>query len=122
MRSADPGFLTILAVATLLGIFSSLLAYSFQLTTNEANWWLLFTLNISYWYAWALLAPLIFRLSHRFRFDRNAWRRALAVHLPAAALATLAHVMMTVFVQSLLRGVQGPVGLDTRQVVGPRPL
>jgi len=104
MRSSDPGFLTILGVATLLGVFSSLLAYSFQLTTHEANWWLLFALNISYWYAWALLAPLIFRLSRRFRFDRHSWRSALAIHLPAAALATLLHVMATVFVQNLLRG------------------
>ena len=89
MRSPDPRFLTILAVATLLGVFSSLLAYSFQLTTQEANWWLLFTLNISYWYAWAALAPPIFRLSRRFRLDRQSWRKALAVHFAAAALTTL---------------------------------
>ena len=105
MRSTAPRFLTILGIATLLGVFSSLLAYSFQLTTREANWWLLFTLNISYWYAWAVLAPGIFTLSRRCRFDREKWGRALAVHLAAAALFTLAHVMMTVLVQNLLRGV-----------------
>jgi len=104
MRSADPRPRTILAVATLLGIYSSLLAYSFQLTMQQANWWRLFALNISYWYAWALLAPLIFRLSRRFRFDRNAWRAPLAVHLAAAGLTALAHVMMTVAVRNFLRG------------------
>ena len=105
MRSADPRFLTVLGIATLLGVFSSLLAYSFQLTTKDAHWWVLFALNISYWYAWALLAPAIFRLTRRFRFERGTWRRALAAHLPAAALATLAHVMMTALAQGLVRGV-----------------
>ena len=104
MRSTDPRFLTIAGIATVLGVFSTLLAYSFQLTTNQAHWWRLFALNISYWYAWAVLAPLIFRLSRRFRFDRRGWGRAAAAHLAAAALTTLAHVMMTVLAQLLLRG------------------
>jgi signal transduction histidine kinase len=102
--AASPPFPIILGIATLLGVFSTLLAYSFQLSTSEAKWWVLFALNISYWYVWALMAPAIFRLTRRFRFDRNAWRPAVAVHLPAAAITALLHVMSTGVAQGLVRG------------------
>jgi two-component system, LytTR family, sensor kinase len=38
------------------------------------------------WYPWALLAPLVFWVCKRFRFDGGPWWRSAAVHLPASFL------------------------------------
>lgn len=81
-------------VATLLGLVSTMLAW--QLTTRLEQSGMYFrwlaVLNFSYWYAWALFTPSIVWLSQRFRFERQSLLRALAVHLPAVAIFSLAHI------------------------------
>jgi two-component system, LytTR family, sensor kinase len=49
-------------------------------------------LNCAYWYSWALFTPPIVWLSQRFRFERQGLLRAVAVHLPAVVLFSLAHI------------------------------
>jgi hypothetical protein len=52
----------IFGVATLLGLFSTFQATQWLriLYPNEhTSLWLLFGVNLGYWYAWALLAPLV---------------------------------------------------------------
>ena len=62
----------ILGVATALSFFSAFAAFYFvsTFTDKPAAFGLLLTLNLGYWYSWALLAPAILWLTGRFPFDR----------------------------------------------------
>lgn len=84
----------VLLVATVLGIVSTTLAWqltmSLERTATYFRW--LVVLNCAYWYAWAGFTPSIVWLSQRFRFERQGLVRALAVHLPAVLLFSLAHI------------------------------
>lgn len=105
MRIAAPRVLVVLGVASLLGLFSALLAYSFRLASSEpASWWQVFPLNLSYWLAWAALTPFVFWMARRYRFERHSVWRPLAAHLPAAALASLVHVMTLSAVSGAIAG------------------
>ena len=104
MRITAPRALILPGAALVLGVFSSLLSYTFQLTTRPVPWWPVFALNTAYWGAWAALSPLAFWVAARFPFERRALWRPLLVHLPAAAVFSLAHVMAMSAVAGLLRG------------------
>jgi two-component system, LytTR family, sensor kinase len=84
----------VLLVATLLGIVSTTLAWqltmSLERTATYFRW--LVVLNCAYWYTWAALTPMIVWLSQRFRFERQGLVRAIAVHLPAVLILSLAHI------------------------------
>ena len=47
--------------------------------------------QLSNWYLWALLTPLILWLGRRFPFERARWARSLAVHFLFCALVAVAH-------------------------------
>ncbi|HVL68703.1 MAG TPA: sensor histidine kinase [Vicinamibacterales bacterium] len=84
----------VLLVATLLGFVSSMLAWQLTVTLEHTatyfRW--LVVLNCAYWYTWALFTPAIAWLSQRFRFERQGLLRAIAVHLPAVTVFSLAHI------------------------------
>jgi two-component system LytT family sensor kinase len=46
------------------------------------------------WYEFALLAPLVFWLCRRFKFERGSWLRRLAVYLVAGLVFAGAHALM----------------------------
>jgi signal transduction histidine kinase len=81
-------------VATLLGVVSSLLAWQFTMMLGrEPEYWrTLVILNATYWYVWALFTPTICWLSQHFRFERQTFIRALAVHIPSVLLFSFAHI------------------------------
>ena len=101
MRSARPPTFLIFGVAAGLTVLSSALSYNFAMTPSWRNLGRAVYLNATYWFAWALLAPLIIRLARRFRFDRNTWRTAVAVHLPALLIVCFAHVLLSVGARAL---------------------
>lgn len=85
---------TVWLLATLLGLFSTALAW--QLTRSLGKpapplGFLLF-LNATYWFVWALFTPAIIWLSQHFRFERQGLWRALAVHLPSVVLFSFGHI------------------------------
>ncbi len=84
----------VLLVATLLGFVSSMLAWQLTVALDRTATYLrwLVVLNYAYWYTWAAFTPSIVWLSQRFRFERQGLRRALAVHLPAVLIFSLAHI------------------------------
>jgi two-component system, LytTR family, sensor kinase len=87
----------IFAVFTLLGLFSSLQA---SLVTNlfaerARPFAVPLILNMGYWYAWALLVPVVLWIARRFPFERGRWRRSAPVHLVAVGLVTFAHTVLT---------------------------
>ena len=90
----------IFGVATVLGFFSAFTAFYFVSTFTEkpAAFGLLLTLNLSYWYSWALLTPAILWLSRRFPFDRATWKSAIPVHVVGVFVTTLVHVALVVAV------------------------
>ena len=86
----------IFGIATLLGCFSAFQAYQYVrfFSEKETSFAVLLGLNLGYWYAWALLAPIVLFLARRFPFDRERWWKSLPVHLVAVLLLTFAHVAM----------------------------
>jgi signal transduction histidine kinase len=90
------GWPLVFAVASLLGIMSSMLAWQFTLSMGRpATYWrTLVVLNTTYWYVWAAFAPAIVWLSQHFRLERPGLARALAVHLPSVAIFSFAHIAM----------------------------
>ena len=93
-RATSP--LTIFGIATALGVLTGLQAYNYVALTAEHKqpFIVLLSLNMTYWYSWALLVPLILWLARHYRFERHTWRRAAVVHMLGAALCTLAHVAL----------------------------
>jgi signal transduction histidine kinase len=94
----------ILAVAAAYSLFAALVSVWFTGATGRSLWSLqadrtatfpyILLMNLVLWSSWALFAPIAFELGRRFPFDRDRWRRALMVHVPAALLLTSAHLVL----------------------------
>ncbi len=97
------------AVATVLGIVSSVLAWQVTLELGRpvSYWRSLVILNCSYWYVWAIFAPVIVWLSQHFRFERQRLWWAVLVHLPSVVLFSLAHIAAMGGVQWWLAVTEG---------------
>ncbi|HEY6362551.1 MAG TPA: histidine kinase [Vicinamibacterales bacterium] len=92
------GLPLIFGVATALGVFSTFQAYNYVsfFTERKPSFPLLLGLNVTYWYAWAVLVPGILWLARRYRFGRNTWMRAAAVHTLGVLVFTFLHAVLTV--------------------------
>lgn len=97
----------ILLAAAVLSLFSTAQAY--RLTTLnvlrgsyniEVSSLLL--LNTVYWFVPAAFTLPIFYLARTYRFDTGRWRRAVAIHILAAALFSLVHLGCMLLVRSAL--------------------
>jgi signal transduction histidine kinase len=99
----------VLLVATLLGFVSSMLAWQLTVSLDRTGTYFrsLVVLNVTYWYTWAAFTPSIVWLSQRFRFERQGLMRALAVHLPAVLLYSLAHIGVMQLAQWWIVTTQG---------------
>jgi signal transduction histidine kinase len=88
----------IAGVATALSIFSTFQAYNYVslFTERDPSFPMLLLLNVSYWYSWALLVPVVLWMARRFRFDRQTWRRSVLAHIPAVLAVTALHAVLTV--------------------------
>jgi two-component system, LytTR family, sensor kinase len=47
--------------------------------------------ELPYWLIWAALSPLIFKITRRYRIERERWLKSLAVHTCACVLLTFGH-------------------------------
>jgi signal transduction histidine kinase len=94
----------IFAVATAFGIFSGLQAYNYVtlFTDRKQPFHILLALNITYWYAWAVLVPGILWMAWRYPFGRQTWKRAAAVHVGSVVIFTFAHAVLTVTCRVLI--------------------
>ena len=94
----------IFGVATVLGIFSSFQAYNYVsfFTLRKPSFPMLFLLNMTYWYSWAVLAPAILWLAHRYRFGRDTWIRSLIVHAGGIVVAVFLHAVFAVTCRVLI--------------------
>jgi two-component system, LytTR family, sensor kinase len=93
----------IFGVATALGFFSGFQAYYYVSTFEDwpASLPFLLAINLGYWYSWACLTPAILWLSRWAPFERDTWKRAVAVHVPGVFIATLLHIALTISLKTL---------------------
>ena len=109
----------LLGIGVAYSVFAALVSVWFSTVTglslwslkpdSTANFTYILAINLVVWGGWAPLAPIAFWLGRRFRFDRDGWRRALAVHVPASLIVTSLHLVMTGTARYLL---QGSIGMD----------
>ena len=92
------GLPLIFGVATALGVFSTFQAYNYVsfFTEGKPSFPMLLALNVTYWYAWAVLVPGILWLARRYRFGRNTWKRAAVAHACGVLFFTFLHAVLTV--------------------------
>ena len=74
--------LPVFGVATAFGIFSALQAFNYVslFTERKQPFHVLLALNMTYWYAWAVLVPFMVWMARRYRFGRHTWKRAATMH------------------------------------------
>lgn len=83
----------ILGFWTAMGLVESSKAYvSAQLRGAPQSWGYALAGNMPWWYAWAILTPLVFWLAARWRLDRRRWQPALVVHFVAALVTSFVHL------------------------------
>ncbi|HUE85700.1 MAG TPA: histidine kinase [Vicinamibacterales bacterium] len=107
----------VLAVGAAYSVFAALVSYWFTRGTGLSLWSLqpdasahplyIISMNVLLWTSWAAFAPLIFELARRFRFDRQHWRHALILHLPASLVITAAHILVVATARYLLQDAWG---------------
>jgi signal transduction histidine kinase len=90
------GAFRIAGVATALGVFSGLQAYNYVslFTDRKQPFLTLLALNLTYWYAWAVLVPGMVWMARRYRFERQRWPRSMAMHLLVVPVFIFAHAVL----------------------------
>jgi two-component system LytT family sensor kinase len=88
----------LLGVWTLIGLTFASLSFFGTLAISDyrrVNLVGIFVWNLTAFYLWALLAPLIALLARRYRLDRQHWLRSLfCVHLPASLVFPAIHLCL----------------------------
>jgi two-component system LytT family sensor kinase len=107
----------LIPIGAAFAVFSSLVSVGYTAVYGLSRWSLkpdtvaifpfLILVNLMVWVGYALLTPLIFWLGRRFPFDRQGWKRALAVHVPASILITCLHLALVATWRFYLQGVRG---------------
>src|SRR5437867_12871701 len=86
---------TILLAATALGfLFAAQIYFSRASIHREISWGQALYWSFTDWYEWALLAPIIFWICGRFRFERRSWPQTVAVYFFAGLLLSGIHALM----------------------------
>ena len=91
------GLLPVFGVATVFGIFSGLQAFNYvSLFTDKTQpFHILLLLNLTYWYAWAVLMPFMVWMARRYRFGRHTWKRAAAMHGLGVVVSIAVHAALS---------------------------
>ncbi len=58
--------------------------------------------EIPYWILWAAMAPIVFRLAHRFPLRRESWKVNAFVHIGTCLLLTIGHRLIYLAICRLL--------------------
>lgn len=51
---------------------------------QQITWQRALATNLSFYYVWALLTPLVIWVARRFRLEKKKWWRSLSIHVPAS--------------------------------------
>jgi signal transduction histidine kinase len=98
------GLPRIFGVATAFGVFSALQAFNYVslFTDRKTPFYILLALNVTYWYAWAILVPGVLWMARRYRFGRQNWKRAAAMHAGGVLAFTGIHAAVWITVRVLI--------------------
>jgi signal transduction histidine kinase len=112
----------IFGLATVLGFFSALQAYNYVSMFSEKAqpFGVLLALNVTYWYAWALLVPGILWMARTYRFGRQTWKRAVPMHIVGVLIATFLHAMLSVTARVAIMAWMAERNLDWWLIVRER--
>lgn len=85
-----------LLVWTCVGLFfaSQSLLWDQYLFRATITWERAVTINLSFYYIWACIAPVVLWLGKRYQFERTSWRKATLVHLPTSILLSAAQLLI----------------------------
>lgn len=92
------------AICVFLGVVFATQDYILQARKSEPVTWNVD--QLPFWFFWALLSPLIARLSRRYRSERQQWLRTLLAHLVASV--TLASIYPILFILVWITGSNSP--------------
>ena len=67
------------------------------------SWWRIAFWQLTAWYAWGCLTPLILRLEQKFPLEGKAWLKSLLVHLPAGCALAALHIAAATGLRMLIR-------------------
>ena len=117
LREPRALWLLLIAISAAYAVFASVVSVGFTAIYGLSRWTLkpdstaifpyLVLVNLAVWVGYALWMPLIFWLGRRFRFDRQGWKEALAVHVPASLIITSLHLTLVGTWRWYLQGVRG---------------
>ncbi len=89
-------FLAVFLTWSVVALFfaSQSIMWDRYLFRQQITWQRALTINLSFYYIWALLAPLVLLLRRRFRFERSKWPKALLVHFPTSIFIAVAQLFL----------------------------
>jgi two-component system, LytTR family, sensor kinase len=67
-----------------------------------ASWDEALVTNLTFYYIWACIAPLVLWLGRRFRFERTMWFSSLIVHIPTSVAISAAQLFIAEIVSQSL--------------------
>ena len=117
MREPRALWLLLIAISVAYAVFASVVSVGYTAIYGLSRWSLrpdttaifpyLILMNLAMWTGFMLWAPAIFWLGRRFRFDRQGWKTAIAVHLPASLLITATHLALIGALRFYLQTLRG---------------
>lgn len=76
------------------------------------SWWRIAFWQLSVWYVWGCLSPLILGLGRKFPWEGHAWWRGLLIHLSAGLIIVALHLAASTSLKMLIQPFD--VWSDTR--------
>jgi len=93
----------ILVVWTLMGLLrATQVSLGYEMMGHVPSWWRLAIWQLSVFYVWVALTPLILWLGRRFPLSRSHWLRSFAAHLFLGSLVSLFYLSIYSFLTRLL--------------------
>lgn len=91
---------------TFVGVFfGSQAGLTYFYAQGKAPWWLVFKINLSEWYVWAALTPVVMWLARRFPIERGRWWKGVLVLLPACFVLVMVKLMADGWVRENILGL-----------------
>ena len=127
MREPRAVWLLLIAISAAYALFASLVSVGYTAIYGLSRWTLrpdttaifpyVVLMNLAMWTGYILWTPAIFWLGRRFRFDRDRWKLAVAVHVPASVLITATHLSLVGLLRFYLQGVRGGSPILTNTIL-----